>query len=65
MQEELEQHLSRGFRILYIDEVMVTKSTVPTHEWSKKLDNIKIGYNQFQNTTLATIAAVSSERGVD
>jgi len=45
--------------------MMVTKRTMPTHEWAAKYDNIKVSYDQFANQTIATIAAISAERGVD
>ena len=34
--EELDLYSSRGFRIIYLDETMVTKSTIATHKWSAK-----------------------------
>ena len=44
---------------------MVTKSTMPTHEWSHKYHNMEISYHQFAKQSIAVLAAVSSERGVD
>ena len=44
---------------------MVTKSTMPTREWSHKNTNVKIDYQEFVKETIATIAAISTERGVD
>lgn len=29
VREELQHYINRGFRILYLDETMITKSTVP------------------------------------
>ena len=46
--------------MVYIDEMMVTKSTIPTHEWSNKLENFEIGYSQYAKQAEAVIAAVSS-----
>ncbi len=37
--KELEEYRAKGFRIIYIDETMVTKSTITTREWSKKFFN--------------------------
>jgi hypothetical protein len=34
MAEQLAPMISRGFRIVYLDETMVTKSTMPTREWT-------------------------------
>ena len=33
---------SMGIRVIYIDETMITKSTVATHEWSRKNSNFEI-----------------------
>ena len=31
---ELQEYIDRGFKIFYIDETMITKSTIPTHEYT-------------------------------
>ena len=43
----LEQHKAEGYRILYLDEVMTTKSTLPIFEWSALNNNMRIDLNQF------------------
>ena len=43
----LEQHKAEGYRILYLDEVMTTKSTLPMFEWSALNDNMKVDLSQF------------------
>ena len=43
----LEQHKAEGHRILYLDEVMTTKSTLPMFEWSALNDNMRVDLNQF------------------
>ena len=40
--QELLYYREKGFRIIYIDETMVTKSSIATHEWSKKNINYEI-----------------------
>ena len=35
---------SQGYRILFIDEMCTTKSTIPTHEWSPVNQPVKIDY---------------------
>ena len=30
----------KGFRIVYLDETMVTTKTIPTHEWSGERDQV-------------------------
>jgi transposase len=34
MAEQLAPMISRDFHIVYLDETMVTKSTMPTKEWT-------------------------------
>ena len=54
-----------GSRIVYIDELCTTKSTILRHDWSE------IGYypvtepKQFHRSTIATVAAMSFEKGVE
>ena len=30
--DELSYYINKGFRIVYLDEVIITKSTIPTHD---------------------------------
>ena len=43
--EALNYYRERGFRIIYLDEMMVTKSSMPTHAWSSKRTSIDIDYH--------------------
>ena len=63
--EELEYYRSRGFRIIYLDETMVTKSTIATHDWSAKNQNYKIDMKSFGKESIAVLAAISKEYGID
>ena len=63
--EDINEMIARGFRIVYLDETMVTKSTMPTHEWSGPHHRLEVDYNQFSETAIAVLAGVSQERGVD
>ena len=40
--KELDEYRAKGFRIIYIDETMVTKSTITTREWNKKFFNYEM-----------------------
>ena len=40
VRDELKWQSRRGFRIIYLDEMMITKSTIPKREWSKKYQNV-------------------------
>ena len=39
---DLKYYKEKGFRIIYLYETMVTKSTIATNEWSAKNNNYKI-----------------------
>ena len=43
----VQQLESEGYRIIYIDEMCVTKSTIPTHEYSNKYKPLMIDMKQF------------------
>ena len=42
MAQQLKVMMQRGFRIVYLDETMVTTKTIPTHEWSGELHEIQV-----------------------
>ena len=65
MAEELQSIVDRGFRVVFLDETMITKSTMPTHEWSGCRDHFQVDFNQFAGKSIAVLAGVSMERGVD
>ena len=44
---------------------MVTKSTIASHEWTVKNNNYKIDMKSFGKETLAVLAAISKEYGLD
>ena len=56
---DLEHYQWRGFRIIYIDETMITKSTIGTHEWSKKHQNYEMDMKSYAKETIAVLAGVS------
>ena len=62
---ELMYYRLKGFRIIYVDETMITKSTIATHEWSKKNSNYKIDMKDYAKQTVAVIAGISKEYGLD
>ena len=63
--ESLQAAYNDGFHVIYVDETMVTKSTIPTHEWSQKNASVQIDYKQYSHKTVAVLAGVSAECGVD
>ena len=48
VQDQITEYRRRGFRIIYLDEMMITTRTMPTHEWSRKNTNVTISYHQFE-----------------
>ena len=43
---DVRMAVERGFRIVQLDEVYVTKNTIPTHVWSLKKENIMLDYKE-------------------
>ena len=49
----------RRFRIVMLDECVVTNKTLPTHVWSRKLTNASIDLSWFKQPCKAIILAIS------
>lgn len=60
--QDLEQ---RGYRLIYIDEMCVTKSTIPTHAYSPLRRPIEIDLKNFSNKTVAVLAGISKQKGME
>ena len=50
---------------MQIDEMMVTKNTLPTHDWSKLNQNTSIDIAKTNNPPIAVVGAVSREDGIN
>jgi len=61
----LKQAIEEGYKIIYADEFMVTKMTIPTHDWSKRNNTLKVDYKQYHRKTIACVAEVSQEKGAE
>ena len=48
-----------------LDEMMVTKSTFPTHEWSKLKNNMMMDISKTPTNPIAVLVAISREHGLD
>ena len=48
-----------------LDEMMVTKSTYPSHEWSNLKTNFQVDKSKTTNEAIAVLAAVSREKGLE
>ena len=55
----------RNFRIIQLDECLVTKATLPTHAWSPLKTNIRVDQRESYIKAKAIIVAVSREYGLD
>ena len=47
VRDQVNDHIARGFRIIYADEMMVTKKSIPTHAYSQKYQSIRIDHWQY------------------
>ena len=63
--DRLEELQAQRFRILFVDEIVTTKSTIPTHEYSAPNQPFRIDLKQYQSTCIATVAAISFDKGVE
>ena len=54
---------NQGFRIVYIDETMMTRKTVPLTEWARKKENMSIDVTKLDEPTLALLSGISKEKG--
>ena len=54
-----------GYDILFVDEIMFTKSTLNDRAWSKKNQNFEYDLKQMGNGAVACVAAISMNNGVD
>ena len=57
--------IERGFRIVQLDEFMVTKQTMPKNIWTNKKTNIIYDLSRVQTKPQAAIIAVSREYGLN
>jgi transposase len=65
MAKQLHEMIDRGFRIIFLDETLITKSTIPKREWTPKKERLEIDFGQFSREVIAIIASISREAGVD
>ena len=57
--------IERKFRIVQLDECVVTKRTIPTHAWTLPKTNACLDQGQVYTQAKAVIVAASREYGVD
>ena len=52
-----------GYRIIYLDEICFTRSSVPKTEYSIKGQNMPANLAHLNEPTLAVLSAISKEKG--
>lgn len=65
IKKELLYYTKKGFRIIYIDETMITKSTIARNEWSVNRENYEMDMADLNREGIAICAGVSLEYGID
>ena len=65
MKRELTKARNAGYRIIYIDETMFTRSTVPDTEWAPPKKNLSVDLAKLNEPTLALLAAISRKNGIE
>ena len=63
MKRQLTKAKNDGYRIVYIDEICFTRSTVPKTEYSTKSHNMSADLAHLNEPTLAVLSAISKEKG--
>ena len=63
MARQLEKVQKEGYRVIYIDETMFTRTTVPKSEYCLPKDNMSVDKQLTNEPTLALLSGVSKEKG--
>jgi len=61
----LEKAMNQKRRVLYLDEVVFTKQTVPKLEYAARYKNQTVNEQDYYHRYYAVIAAISNDRGMD
>ena len=65
MSAKLKSAIEQKRKIIWLDEIMFTKTTNLTHEWSKRTENVHIPCEAMGASFTAVIAAISEGRGFE
>ena len=63
--EHLHMLEEDGYEILFLDEMMITKRSLPKTEWSLPKQPCEYDFRQVSETPIACIAAISRRFGVE
>ena len=65
MKRLLNRAKNDGYRIIYIDETMFTRSTLPDAEWARPKENMTVDVALKNEPTLALLAGISKDKGLE
>ena len=65
MKRQLTMARNMRCRIVYVDETSVTRKTVPQLLWARKNENLRLDQEKLQEPSLALLAGISKEKGVE
>ena len=63
MKRQLTRARNDGYRMIYLDEICFTRTTVPKTEYCLKKQNMSTDLVHLNEPTLAVISAISKEKG--
>ena len=61
----LNEAITQGFRVIYIDEFMTTRTTISKNSWSLKNNPVLIDSKALDQRNVASIMGISQLHGVD
>ena len=65
MVRQLERARKDGYRVVYIDETMFTRQSIPKKEYCLPHENVTVDKHKVNEKTLAVLAGVSKEKGME
>ena len=63
MKRQLTMARHGGYRIIYLDETVFTRKTVPETEWTLPRQNVTVDQDLLKEPCLALLSGISKERG--
>ena len=65
MKAQLTKARNQGYKIVYADETMFTRKTVPDTDWSRPKENPAVDVAKIDEPTLALLCGISKEQGLE
>ena len=65
MKRLLTRARNDGYRIIYIDETMFTRKTLPEAEWTLPKENMAVDVAKLDEPVLSLLAGISKEKGIN